>query len=543
MVFAEKVYNAMWDARAEYAQSTPDCAEEDCFQCCNNFVKHAHFPRTIRAARVIWGRQDAENFKVMIDIQLCPGCCVGPLKCIVTNDPDSPDMPGLMRTDHYSHQLELDGKRIKLEECFPAKDPAFRPVSSHVSGDQFILKRIRNSADLAVTFRNESRQLALYQPTGLSLPNNEHTVLLLKALSTHLAGKRLVVTVIKCAEFYVVDHMGRRQEQNSDLGSSGGNCSAEPGGFTPLCTIASPETWRREQGCAQRREQFRNIRERFYALVNLDRLMMDEAIRFFSDTFGCEYLKNYVGEITFFKSLPSMLGPELNSDTAVGMIVKGSGNDLPARPPRFSFSHLAMARDLFKGKHRFNAAQEPRFQVVLPRLRMRCQALRYSISQTLSVGLLELISTAYNEADQDYGRSSRRTDQARNHGNHNKKTSTRCMVQEIKDLQEKLDATDDEDEQRALEEDVTGKILWLCWCGMRSEVELLLPQIVDYIRNEGGVEGLLEIGGIIEATHSQPNDDQTHLRRIMADAGAGTSKYQLLLAAQATTILDDKFCS
>ncbi|KAI6004971.1 hypothetical protein EDC04DRAFT_2784717 [Pisolithus marmoratus] len=58
------------------------------------------------------------------------------------------------------------------------------------------------------------------------------------------------------------------------------------------------------------------------------------------------------------------------------------------------------------------------------------------------------------------------------------------MFREIEALQAKLNETVDEDEQRALEEDVTGKILWLCWCGICAEVEELLPMVVDYLRRE-----------------------------------------------------------
>ncbi|KAI6102355.1 hypothetical protein EV401DRAFT_2024439, partial [Pisolithus croceorrhizus] len=61
---------------------------------------------------------------------------------------------------------------------------------------------------------------------------------------------------------------------------------------------------------------------------------------------------------------------------------------------------------------------------------------------------------------------------------------TPSTVQQIEALQVKLDTTEDEDEQRALEEDVTGKILWLCWCGICAEVDELLPKVVDYLRKE-----------------------------------------------------------
>ncbi|KAI6156145.1 hypothetical protein EDD17DRAFT_1627584 [Pisolithus thermaeus] len=123
------------------------------------------------------------------------------------------------------------------------------------------------------------------------------------------------------------------------------------------------------------------------------------------------------------------------------------------------------------------------------------------------------------------------------------------MVQEIEVLQVKLDATEDEDEQRALEEDVTGKTLWLCWCGICAEVEELLPKVADYLRRQENMEGLRRMNRIMNSTirasglapqgsHLDiplmyPGDDQGHLQRIMLDAGENTSKHQLLLAAWA----------
>ncbi|KAI5988500.1 hypothetical protein EDC04DRAFT_1440835 [Pisolithus marmoratus] len=111
---------------------------------------------------------------------------------------------------------------------------------------------------------------------------------------------------------------------------------------------------------------------------------------------------------------------------------------------------------------------------------------------------------------------------------------TLAKVHEIEALQVQLDATENEEEQRALEEDITGRILWLCWCGICAEVDELLPKVVGYIRGEGDVEGLREIYRVMNQTgHIDPNDAQAHLRRIMLDARAGISKHQLLLAARA----------
>ncbi|KAI6101075.1 hypothetical protein EV401DRAFT_2027800 [Pisolithus croceorrhizus] len=106
------------------------------------------------------------------------------------------------------------------------------------------------------------------------------------------------------------------------------------------------------------------------------------------------------------------------------------------------------------------------------------------------------------------------------------------MVEDIKALQVKLDATNDEDEQRALEEDVTGKILWLLWCGICAEVDEILPKVVNYIQREGAMRGLLQIS-TVELPSTDPSDDQAHLQRVMYDAGADISKYQLWLDAQA----------
>ncbi|KIN99157.1 hypothetical protein M404DRAFT_1004836 [Pisolithus tinctorius Marx 270] len=93
----------------------------------------------------------------------------------------------------------------------------------------------------------------------------------------------------------------------------------------------------------------------------------------------------------------------------------------------------------------------------------------------------------------------------------------------------KLSATEDDDEQRALEEDITGKILWLSWCGICTEAEQLLPEVASYIRREGNMKFLI----IARKEYVELDDDQANMRRIMLDAGAGTSKHQLLLAARA----------
>ncbi|KAL4077379.1 hypothetical protein J3A83DRAFT_1570027 [Scleroderma citrinum] len=110
-------------------------------------------------------------------------------------------------------------------------------------------------------------------------------------------------------------------------------------------------------------------------------------------------------------------------------------------------------------------------------------------------------------------------------------------------LQHTLDRVEDDDEQRALEEDITGKILLACWHGIRFEVEQVVTKVVDRIVNDKTASSwmrwtragrLEEFGKIFEdAIDEQPDDGQRALERVFGDAEAGASKHQILLAARA----------
>ncbi|KAI6019385.1 hypothetical protein PISMIDRAFT_616447 [Pisolithus microcarpus 441] len=172
-----------------------------------------------------------------------------------------------------------------------------------------------------------------------------------------------------------------------------------------------------------------------------------------------------------------------------------------------------MGYNPFRGSQQFAAAEsEPRLETVLPLLHRRCQTLcaeydaprRYaqerrrvevetkSISQTLGADLLAHIMIAFISAYWGHV-SHREIPLGASPMKYDRQLDTLSVIQEIKALQAQLDATKDEDEQRALEEDVTGKILWLFWCGICVEVDELLPKVVEHIRREGSIEGLLEI--------------------------------------------------
>ncbi|KAI6143542.1 hypothetical protein EDD17DRAFT_1660138, partial [Pisolithus thermaeus] len=123
------------------------------------------------------------------------------------------------------------------------------------------------------------------------------------------------------------------------------------------------------------------------------------------------------------------------------------------------------------------------------------------------------------------------------------------MLQEIQVLQEILDTVKDEDEQRALEEDITGKILLVCCLGICSEVEHVPAKVVDYILNEKPgdtddirtrTQRLTDIGLMFRNAYTSSEQyrlQQDHLWRVIDDARSDTSKYQLLLDAKSQSML------
>ncbi|KAI5986984.1 heterokaryon incompatibility protein-domain-containing protein [Pisolithus orientalis] len=292
-LFAREAYCQMWGARVEHARSMPK--QELVDGCCrsDHFIKHAHLPRSIWAARVVWGRWETGNFKIMVDVEQCPGCCDGPHGWETTVNPyHDLQTPGPMHKCSNSLALRLDGWQVELDETsgqrialgdygdyrngtfmrvgnifedarilsIDTTGSAYCPVVSHVSSPQMSMDHTENQDDLAVAYRFGRKHLALHQPKGLSLAANDQFVRLLKALATRLTGKHLVITVVQCSEFFGVDDNGERRDSVDDLVLDINNHSTEGEILTPLCTIASPQVWRRELACVQRRKQFKSIR-------------------------------------------------------------------------------------------------------------------------------------------------------------------------------------------------------------------------------------------------------------------------------------------
>ncbi|KAI6002302.1 hypothetical protein F5J12DRAFT_228386 [Pisolithus orientalis] len=203
-----------------------------------------------------------------------------------------------------------------------------------------------------------------------------------------------------------------------------------------------------------------------------------------------------VGEITFFERLPSTMKTQPVSEDAVVMarrnalsvqsLVKLTGvwNIFPESPNKWTQDDVQ------------------------------------SISKTLGIQLLKHICTSLLGTSGD--NHSRRSGQVSHVDNDT--VNVHSSVREIEALQAKLHSTHDEDEQRALEEDITGKILWFYFRGICSEVEqrfvkvsqcscphVLSSQVTSDVPTRKDVR---EIAGIIERTpRIEPSDDMAHFQR------------------------------
>ncbi|KAI6095836.1 hypothetical protein EDD16DRAFT_718280 [Pisolithus croceorrhizus] len=192
----------------------------------DHFIKHAHIPRSIWAAKVVWGRWEVGNSNIMVDIVQCPGCCDGPCALTtISNNWGGLVMPGFMKTVSCSHLVMLGGRSVLVDNCsgqqialgdygeyrnenltpmgnifedmrtlgIDPQDSAYCPVVSRVSTSEFVSLpgRVKNANDFDLELGDcGGKHLVLHQPKATSLPvhANEQFALLLKALSTRLAG-------------------------------------------------------------------------------------------------------------------------------------------------------------------------------------------------------------------------------------------------------------------------------------------------------------------------------------------------------------------
>lgn len=114
--------------------------------------------------------------------------------------------------------------------------------------------------------------------------------------------------------------------------------------------------------------------------------------------------------------------------------------------------------------------------------------------------------------------------------------SVQSLMSEMDRLQKKGEL--DEDVLRALEEDVTGKIMLASWRGTRFEVVQVLREVVDNVLKDKEAsdqvlfhraKGLMIMGHIFKSTVPDESDEvRRELERMVAEAAEGKSKHHHL---------------
>jgi len=112
------------------------------------------------------------------------------------------------------------------------------------------------------------------------------------------------------------------------------------------------------------------------------------------------------------------------------------------------------------------------------------------------------------------------------------------MIQEMEKLQAKGELG--EEELRALEIDVTGRIMLASWRGTRFEVVQVLREVCEHVLKDreasdvvlyNRAKGLLIIGAVFKsAVPDESDEDRRELERMVAEAAAGKSKHQQMQA-------------
>ncbi|KAI6161095.1 hypothetical protein EDD17DRAFT_1592285 [Pisolithus thermaeus] len=272
-----------------------------------------------------------------------------------------------------------------------------------------------------------------------------------------------------------------------------GKWSAGSGTFTPLCFIALPRPW--IPHCA-RRQQFKRIREHFYTVADMYHVAGTEACHESTDQritsgmvdmlvmFGIDCLQELVGEITFFERLPLIMQTWRRGEPSVGA-ADGHGS------PTYLSSPSSASSEPWDNPECLDLLSKwkgPRYETVAVHdvlslryadgedLLIKKEAKQHQlefISESLSIRLLESIYvfSAEERGEDEYQLVHTDFDMA----------LVRSTIQEVEALQARLETTEDDNEQRALEEDLTGQILWFYWCGICSEVNKRLLKVSQHL--------------------------------------------------------------
>ncbi|KAI6042322.1 hypothetical protein EDC04DRAFT_2600919 [Pisolithus marmoratus] len=485
-----------------------------------------------------------------------------------------------------AHDLILDGMVPRLLECVSQKIPLgdygdWDHISETLTRDGNVFEDLKSLAPI----------LGI-DPTNSAYCPAERTT---HALSARINDKYLVTTVVQCSAYHadyrphewiakVIDHDGSEHSESS-----------EPQNVTVLRDIAKPHSWDRDATDKERREHFKEIKARLLvttedggtlAVGTQDDEATKDALDFFSNIFGIRCLENFVGDIAFFKNLESI--SEFKSGD--GPLSVAGEEHIPDSFGAHRLDGLPQSHNTRGDSNEPGEAQYLRHKVMMMPVSLKIRRIRRWLSASLSntsevaqdpriealtTRLLKIIRTDGTPFKPHHKRKIKRKavsiSKTLNFGKYisfklydmdnrekmkygvNRESSLLMLfeLRQIMSLQEKLDTVNNDDEQRALEEDITGKTRMLSthlsWPnGIHQEVKHI-PMKANYplimyriIMEEVPVEqtkmrlhALRDMREIFLKAFAKPvNDAQAHLRRIMADAGAGILKYDLLCSAR-----------
>ncbi|KAI6133664.1 hypothetical protein EV401DRAFT_31807 [Pisolithus croceorrhizus] len=281
---------------------------------------------------------------------------------------------------------------------------------------------------------------------------------------------------------------------------------------------------------------------------------VEAAIKFFMNLFGVNNFKFFIGEISFFSELPSIMATETCGKTCIGTggvsmdsemssADCGSGSGLPTwhvmedRQVTETVEEERIEALVECVKHIGSSFARDVTHIYVPGTKLWEEAIKWRL-RPFAAEFLRLVATVYKKwkprqfsykQDTKFDKQKFLTD-----------------IQEIKKLQEILTEIDDDnngnrgndDERRALMEDITGRILLTCWQGISFEVVRIVEKVVNRLFDKEDMgwktvakDRIHNIGWVLsQAASSVLDDGLDPLQRMMHDAADGVAKHQLLLA-------------